>query len=198
MEVLNTNHWSRSDYCMSGVDREPDEALAATVYDRVCRTDFSPPGFCLIDLGQGSSSTALRRFMVSLKQAMQRIHQMRRGCDLIFLSAGRFDQQVTTKPHRDGGPDECFLMLGYEPSPVRAAIAMSDYSQCAHAMGLSPFDLLEKHNDVSTGRRIVAALHDARSLRVEPQLSNSAHQQQHFTRSRTRRHLAGRAAHCDD
>ncbi len=137
--------WSTNDFCLTSALAAPDEDLASLVYDRVCRTDFRSPGFCLIDLGD-ISSTPLRQFMVSLKQWMQQIHQSRHQRDLIVLSAGRFDQQETTKLHRDGGPEECFLMLGYEPSQVPASIAMADYSRCAFDMGLSPADLLEKHN----------------------------------------------------
>jgi hypothetical protein len=84
--------------------------------------------------------------MLDLKGHLQQLHESRTGEDLVLLSAGRFDQQVTTKPHRDGGPDECFLMLGYEPSPVTSALALFDYSRCALDMGISPKELLDKHN----------------------------------------------------
>src|SRR5438105_4148074 len=127
--------WSAADFCLS---TSPDAAgrnlpdLAATIYDRVCRTGFDSPGFCLVDLGSSTSSKALRRLMVELRARLQMIQRSRAGRDLVFLSAGRFDQQVSTKFHRDGGPEECFLMLGYEPSPVAAELAMADYSRCAH------------------------------------------------------------------
>ena len=62
------------------------------------------------------------------------------------MSAGRFDQQVTTRLHRDGGPDECFLMLGYEPSAIVAEIGIADYSKCAHDMGLSASEFLDHYN----------------------------------------------------
>ena len=44
---------------------------------------------------------------------------------------GRFDSQTTTKFHLDGAPDEAFLMLGYEASPVRSELAIADYSKAA-------------------------------------------------------------------
>src|SRR5438105_4922610 len=84
--------------------------------------------------------------MVALKRRLQGIHRSRARRDLVFLSAARFDQQVTTKPHRDGGPEECFLMLGYEPSQVRAEILISDFSRCAQDMGMTPGQWLEAHN----------------------------------------------------
>jgi hypothetical protein len=146
MQATTNSLWSPADYCLTANIDDPHEALATTAYERVCRVDFAAPGFCLINLGPDASSVSLRRFMVNLKQAMEKIHQQRKNRDLVFLSAARFDQQVTTKLHRDGGPDECFLMLGYEPSQVPSAIALADYSQCAYSMGITPHELLQKHN----------------------------------------------------
>ena len=84
--------------------------------------------------------------MVDLKREMAAIHESRTGSTLIYLSAARFDQQTTTKPHLDGGPDECFLMLGYEPSDVDAELEISDYSRCAFDLGISPKEFMAKHN----------------------------------------------------
>ena len=154
---MNTvKNWSAPEYCLSTQILEPDSELAALVYSRVCRSDFSAPGFLLINLGRDCDSHALRQFMFKLKGLMRRIYQAQTGRDLVYLSAARFDQQSTTKLHRDGGPDECFLMLGYEPSQVRAAVAISDYSQCAHEMGLTPSEFLERHNPMfRTGEELL-------------------------------------------
>ena len=84
--------------------------------------------------------------MVDLKREMAAIHESNTGNTLIYLSAARFDQQMTTKPHLDGGPDECFLMLGYEPSDVDAELQICDYSKCAFDLGLSPKEFMAKHN----------------------------------------------------
>ncbi|HEV8004070.1 MAG TPA: hypothetical protein VGP63_29665 [Planctomycetaceae bacterium] len=138
--------WSPDDICLSTSGQGPNEALAATVYERVCRIDFSAPGYCLIELGSDATSQTLRRFIVELKQRLGHIHRGRAGSDLAFRSLARFDQQATTKLHRDGGPDECFLMLGYEPTEVRGTLAMADYSLCARDMGLTPAELLAQYN----------------------------------------------------
>lgn len=138
--------WTPAEICLFTSERIPDEALAETVYDRVCRTTFDEPGFCLIELGQDATSQSLRAFMVALKERLSHIHRTRRARDLVFRSLARFDQQATTKFHRDGGPDECFLMLGYEPTEIRGELAMADYSLCAHDMGLTPADLLAEYN----------------------------------------------------
>jgi hypothetical protein len=114
--------------------------LAAFVFERVCRPRFDAPGFYLIDLSLNASSETHRQVMRLLKDGMREVHNGRTGLDLIFLSAGRFDQQGATRLHRDGGPDQCFLMLGYEPSAVVAEIANADYAKCAHEIGLSGCD----------------------------------------------------------
>lgn len=142
-----TTLWSPQQFCLSASTSDPDLSdVATTAYELVCRVDFSAPGFCLIDLQEGVTSQTQRGFMLSLKRAMHRLHAVRTGRDLVYLSAARFDQQVTTKLHRDSGPDECFLMLGYEPSPVSADLAVADFSLCAHDRGLSPQQLLTLHN----------------------------------------------------
>jgi len=159
MDSTTTFSWAEADFCVSATADGAQQRLvelATIVYDRVCRTNFLAPGFCLVNLGAELSSQAFRRFMFALERQMKHLHRERLGRDLILMSAARFDQQVTTKPHRDGGPDECFLMLGYEPSSIRADLLMSDYSRCAHDMGLTPREYLEKHNPMfAAGLRIL-------------------------------------------
>lgn len=160
MDAVAARAWLPSDYCIdAAVDGVPCNVsgLAREVYDRVCRTDFRRPGFCLVDLGAGASSESLRRLMVALKRGLQAVHLERTGLDLVSLSAGRFDQQVSTKLHRDGGPDEGLLILGYEPSGVRSELALADYSRCAFEMGLTPAEFLETHNPMfAAGERLLA------------------------------------------
>lgn len=136
--------WSADRYCLAG--GASAARLAELVYARVFRADFSAPGFCLIDFGPQFQSQALRRTMLDLKRALEAIHRRRASRNLTFVSLARFDQQVTTKLHRDGGPDESLLMLGYEPSSIRSEVAIADYSACAHDLGLTPSELLAKHN----------------------------------------------------
>ena len=137
--------WPRDSICMrpSSLDVQ---SLAADIYDRTCRTDFDAPGFCAVNTGPSIGSVAFRQLMVALKRAMAAIYESKTENTLIYLSAARFDQQETTRPHRDGGPDECFLMLGYEPSEVDAELEISDYAKCAFDLGLTPKEFLAKHN----------------------------------------------------
>lgn len=146
MHTESATPWLARDYVRDVSSGNVTDELANDVYRLVCRTDLSSPGFCLLNLGSNASSESLRRFMVSLKRQLQEVHQARRQRELVLLSAARFDQQTTTKLHRDGGPDECFLVLGYEPSEVRSEVVLADYSRCARDMRLTPNEFLEQHN----------------------------------------------------
>lgn len=131
--------------------------IANWTYERACRIDFEQPGFVLINLPAVQGSHQLRREMVDLKRSLDAIHQAITGKRLKYFSMGRFDQQVTTKPHRDGGPDESVLMLGYEPTSIRSRLRMADYSKCAFDLGLDPSELLRKHNPMfAVGEQMLA------------------------------------------
>jgi hypothetical protein len=120
--------------------------LAAMLFPVAWRTEFSYPGFGLIDLGPEYGSHELRLLMVNLKREMSRRLAATRGKQFAYLSMGRFDQQTTTKFHRDGAPTESMLMLGYEPSAVASRLSMADYTQCADRLGITPEQFLEQFN----------------------------------------------------
>lgn len=84
--------------------------------------------------------------MVELKQEMSVIHKAKSQKTLAYLSVARFDQQETTRPHLDGGPDECFLMLGYEPSDVESELEVLDYTKCAFDLDMNPKEFIVKYN----------------------------------------------------
>lgn len=126
--------------------RHDPRLLAETLFPLVWRRDYSAPGFALVDLGTTTTSTALRSLMVELKREFSAICRTQAGNDLIYQSMGRFDQQNTTRFHRDNAPEESLLMLGYEPTPVPSRLLMADYSRCAHDLGITPADFLRDHN----------------------------------------------------
>ncbi len=121
-------------------------AIAADIYGTTCRTGFEMPGFCVVNVGASMDSVQFRRLMVEIKREMAAIHASQKKQTLIYLSAGRFDQQESTKPHLDGGPQENLLMLGYEPSRIDSEIEMYDYARCAYDLGLSPQEFMARHN----------------------------------------------------
>jgi hypothetical protein len=84
--------------------------------------------------------------MLDLKRAMGHVHESRTDGSLVYLSASRFDQRMTTRLHLDGGPDESFLMLGYEPCKVRSSIDVADYARCAHELGMTPKAFMARYN----------------------------------------------------
>ena len=135
---------------MIGKDQSPSD-IAEASYRSVFRTDFTQPGFALINLGSNYSSERQRQLMVDLKNEFSRVESWHRGRELVYQSLTRFDQQVTTKPHRDGGPDESILMLGYEPSLIKSRLEMSDYSKCAHDLGMTPVQFLDQFNPMFRG-----------------------------------------------
>ena len=138
-----------SDYLLDLSVSRADEGwdrLTVDVYRRVFRKDLSHPGFAVLNLPPGTDSHALRRTMVHLKLALAERFAAEYGRRLAFQSLGRFNQQHTTKPHRDNAPEESVLMLGYEPTPVRSLFFVADYTACAAELGLSPEELLAKHN----------------------------------------------------
>ncbi|MEQ6918174.1 hypothetical protein [Halomonas aquatica] len=137
--------WSRDEICLCPASRDP-RSIAADLYRRTCRINFDEPGFCVLDLGRNIDSFAFRQVMVDLKREMAAIHESTTGNSLAYLSAARFDQQETTRPHLDGGPDECFLMLGYEPSAIDSDIDIFDYARCAFDHDLPPKEFMEKYN----------------------------------------------------
>ena len=137
--------WRQESICLrpSALDAA---SIAAEIERRTCRVGFDAPGFCVVNVGRAVDSVGFRQFMVNLKRELAAIHEADTGKTLSYLSAGRFDQQETTRLHLDGGPDECLLMLGYEPSRVDSEMAFADYARCAFDLGLSPEQFMSEYN----------------------------------------------------
>jgi hypothetical protein len=113
-------------------------AIAPEVFRRVWRTTLDQPGFALLRFARAVSSRELRRAMVELVGAFP----------VAFVPErfGRFDQQVSSKFHRDGAPPASLLVLGYEPTAVFSRFWIADSSAAAEAAGLSLKDYLAAHN----------------------------------------------------
>lgn len=125
-------------------------ALARSIYNLVCRKDFTQPGFALVHQTGVQSSIEQRQSINALKRALSELYFKEATSNseekLEWFNLNRFDQQNSTKPHRDGAPEESLLILGYEPSTVKSELSMADYSRLANDMGLSPNQFLETHN----------------------------------------------------
>lgn len=115
-------------------------------YQLVFRRDFSAPGFALIHFEFEVTSRSIRQLMVDLKEVFSANCASDFGEGLGFFTLNRFDQQITTKPHRDGAPNRSVLILGYEPSSISSQVRIADYSKCALKLGVSPEKFLEEFN----------------------------------------------------
>lgn len=144
--MTTPTRWQPSDYRVELPTTSLTRTLVEAIHRLVCRTTFDQPGFCLVDLGRPTSSLRQRALMVELMRAMAEIERTTTGRRLAYQSATRFDQQGTTKLHRDGGPEECFLMLGYEPTTVPSEVALADSARCAADLGITETEFLEQHN----------------------------------------------------
>ena len=131
---------------VSGTPEQLIVSKAESIFDAVWRTDFSVPGFCLLDLGRDVDSHDLRSLMIGLKERLSEVAIHRIGEPFASRSMGRFDQQETTKYHLDGAPERSLLMLGYEPSKVRSRLSLADYTCCAFDLGIEPRRFLDEFN----------------------------------------------------
>jgi hypothetical protein len=119
---------------------DPDDcsAIAPEVFRRVWRTSLDQPGFALLRFAREVTSRELRRAMVELAGAFP----------VAFVPErfGRFDQQVSSKFHRDGAPPASLLVLGYEPTLVRSRFWIADASAAAARAGMGLTEYLAAHN----------------------------------------------------
>jgi hypothetical protein len=115
--------------------------LAEAVFRRVWRTTLDEPGFALLRFGGPVDSPALRCFMLDLVAAFP----------IAFVPErlGRFDQQVSSRFHRDGAPPASLLVLGYEASRVRSRVFAADAERAALAAGLPVNEYLAAHHPLT-------------------------------------------------
>src|ERR1700722_20162717 len=115
---------------------ETPETLAGSIAERVFRDDLALPGFAALDLGPDLTPEAFETFLERLAGALAGLYRQRYGVSLTVQPQGRFDQQRSTLPHRDGGPDRSVLVLGYEPTPIDSRLFLLDFTRCACQQGL--------------------------------------------------------------
>jgi hypothetical protein len=112
--------------------------LAAELFRLVWRTTLEQPGFAVVRFATPPDSRALRRAIFDLVAAMP--------IRFVAERLGRFDQQVSSKFHRDGAPPASLLLLGYEPTTVRSRIFIADASRAAHTAGVPLAEFVAKFN----------------------------------------------------
>jgi hypothetical protein len=157
-----------TDYLVAAGHFPSPEDVAGAVADRVLRADVGRPGFALLDLGPDGTPPAFRSWLLRLASALSGESGRRFGRSLRPLSLDRFDQQATTLPHRDGGPDDSVLLLGYEPTEVLSRLVLLDYTHAALDRGLTPTELLARFNPMASRGEDVLGAYAAEAVPFEP------------------------------
>jgi len=123
-----------------------DAKTIATIFAKVFRTQHEAPGFALLSYEGAMDSKRLRKYMVDLKNGLSRLCEKELGEELDYCWLARFDQQETTKFHRDNAPVDSFLMLGYEPTTVESRLQIADYHQLVTERRIPVEEYYAAHN----------------------------------------------------
>ncbi len=129
----------------------------------VAKHVFELSGACWIETGLPLTNESARAWVTHSARMLcacySSAHKSSKVEDLSITSRGTaeiyaamsFDQQNTTQPHLDGGPEGAVLLLGYEPSDVGSALHLFDACCCARTAGVSMDEyisgLSDRHNN---------------------------------------------------
>jgi hypothetical protein len=108
------------------------------VYEAVFRTTPTEPGYAYW-VPEGTQP--LTQTMQEIIDALAPFYP----APFAFVHRETFDQQNTTRFHRDGGPDNSYLLLGYEPSLVPSTLRIADTWRVATERGESVEEFLNTH-----------------------------------------------------
>jgi hypothetical protein len=135
-----SNYRSPADYAITLPSPWNDAVVTARshLYTRVWRTSLDEPGFALIRFGFTTDSHSLRRLMLALVERLP--------TQFVPERFGRFDQQVSSRFHRDGAPPASLVLLGYEPTTVESRLFIADSSVVAAEAGLPLPEFLVRNN----------------------------------------------------
>lgn len=122
---------------MQSVALDPGRLLRS-----VWRTALDEPGWAVLIPPVPFDSIGIRREMLRVLAALGD----EAGYPFVNERVGRFDQQVTTKFHRDGAPNASLLILGYEPTAVRSRFFVADANRAAERAGIGVNAFLSANN----------------------------------------------------
>lgn len=108
-------------------ERDIDSDAIESIYAEVFRKDYEGSGFAILSFSEDIGSRNLRKSMLRLKRGLSEKCQNEFNEELDYYWLTRFDQQETTKYHRDNAPTDSYLMLGYEPTAVESRLLFADY-----------------------------------------------------------------------
>lgn len=118
----------------------------AALFRRVWRTTLLEPGWAVLVPDEPVDSFTLRREMVRVLDDLSAEAERSGLPPFVVERVGRFDQQVSTRFHRDGGPAGSLLLLGYEPSRVASQFFVADAARAAEAAGMGVNAFLTANN----------------------------------------------------
>ena len=101
--------------------------IVERVYAGVFRRAYEEDGFTVLSFEEEMDTRRLRKYMVELKRGLSEKCKEALQAELDYYWLTRFDQQKTTKYHRDNAPKDSYLMLGYEPTTVESKLLFADY-----------------------------------------------------------------------
>jgi hypothetical protein len=138
---------TKTDYFFEAFNA-PLHTLIDLAYKIVFRKEYSYSGFIVFDFGKHYTSSELRQRMVDIKNGLGDCLIRDKNLKLNYQWMGRFNQQETTKFHRDSAADQSFLMLGYEPSKIKSRLFFADYMQLATSLNLSPDEYFQQYSPI--------------------------------------------------
>jgi len=137
------------------IDKEIDNDIITAVFTKVFRNTYNELGFVVLSFKKEITSKILRKYMVELKKGLSKKCEEVFKEELDYYWLGRFNQQKTTKYHRDNAPDDSYLMLGYEPSCIKSKLSFADYHQFISAKEIPVDEYYEKYNPIFKEGEIV-------------------------------------------
>lgn len=126
--------------------KQIDADIIDKVYANVFRRDHEHSGFAVLSFKDDIGSELLRRNMIALKRGLSERCEHDFGEELDYSWLTRFDQQTTTKYHRDNAPEDSFLLLGYEPTNIESRLLFADYHQFISDNNIPVDEYYERHN----------------------------------------------------
>ena len=125
-----------------------NDNILGEVFSNVFRHKHENTGFSILSFHQEMNSELLRQSMIDLKKGLSIRCQNKFNQELDYFWLSRFDQQKTTKFHRDNAPTDSYLVLGYEPTKIESRILFADYHQFMVEKNLSIEQYYKLYNPI--------------------------------------------------
>ncbi len=131
--------WAPADYRFEYTG-DRDAPVWRQLFDAVWRTSTARPGFAVLTFADEPDSQELRTRTLEVGLALAQFG------NFWPERLGRFDQQITTRFHRDGAPVASLLTLAYEPSTVASRFYVADACRAAEDANLPVTEWLRRNN----------------------------------------------------